>query len=177
MIQAIAAAEAAANEAGPGDPPKGKKKAKDVKKISGIAGYYATGVYDAAKITQSDVYFKAIKFGRTYDFIPSTYSTKFKQVGRFAKGIKYGGIALFGVGAISSGIIIGSSFAQKDYGEATKELIDLGRTSYMTFGGPVGLFCGMTYSIVDKTVGWPTMGKYQFEIIKNDPTWWRVYNR
>jgi len=47
----------------------------------------------------------------------------------------------------------------------------------MTEGGVLGMYFGTVYFIVNETVGWREMGRRQGQIMQNDPSWWRVYNR
>jgi len=46
---------------------------------------------------------------------------------------------------------------------------------YMVKGGPLGFYSGVVYFGINETIGWREMGRRQYQVIQNNPNWWRVY--
>ena len=84
-----------------------------------------------------------------------------KILGRFSAGVYfYNGVLDFQKGNNMSGI---------------HNMINTSMSLLMTEGGALGLYSGGVYFLINETVGWPEMGRRQYQIIQNNPYWWQVY--
>ncbi|RLD89292.1 MAG: hypothetical protein DRJ02_01775 [Bacteroidetes bacterium] len=98
--------------------------------------------------------------------------------GGITKYLKLSNGAVNFLGHYSTGVYLyksGVSFYNQEKINGTGNLINAGMSLYMTKGGPLGIFSGSVYFIINETVGWQEMGRRQNQIIQNNPYWWRVY--